>query len=782
MPGTNPPVFAWKPAPGVREAGETFTLEIARDRSFQNLVLTVPDLQDPAYLPERALEAGSYWWRWSVSGRTADPFRFTIAEESVVLEVPSAEALLKAFSAGHPRLFLRADDIDDFRSGTSGGDQTLFDSADELLAQDHEIAEPEFLPDRSVDYQAFWKIWFPTMWGSRRFVKGAETLALAWLATGRREYARAACTRMASISQWDPHGSSHIDHNDEAHMSVIWNGSIACDYVWDEFTDAERRSVISQFRRRGEITFEHMHDHGMYGIDRFDSHAGREIVFLALLAIVFHDEIPEARRWLDWLRPVLCGIWPVWAGDDGGWAEGVSYSLPYVTIMTMFASALKRGTGIDLYRRPFWRNHAHWRRLVHPPYAEWIGFGDHTERWGEGWRRAADLVELISLETGAEELAYYVASMRVAAEDLPTPPERRMPGVFTQLLVTSRLAGGTRRATGGGAPAGAADAGTNGPALSVFPAVGWATIRTNPTDASSDIAFIFRSSPFGSISHSHANNNDFILHVAGRVLLMPSGYYAGYGSDHHAHWVWHTKSHNCITLSDAPQRLRSPESVGSVDNAFEDEAIVYCRGTADASYAGRADRLRRHVVYVKEGRYLLLIDEFVATAGVFSSLQWNVHSWAQFEVDDAARTFTVRRDGRSVTGHIMHNRTGFFSVTDGWDPPPSSLKSNDQWLPQHNLRFTPSDLVGRRRVLGVVLCPEYEGHSGPTVRTELVAGERPAERAMIGGDSVVLNVSRSPQPGEVDARTTPAADAGLVIAELTVAGTQYRITDAGMAR
>ena len=107
----------------------------------------------------------------------------------------------------------------------------------------------------------------------------------------------------------------------------------------------------------------------------------------------------------------------------------------------------------------------------------------------------------------------------------------------------------------------------------------------------------FRSSPFGSISHSHANNNDFILHVAGEVMAMPGGYYAGYGSDHHAHWVWHTKSHNCLTLSDAPQIMRSPESVGAIEHAHEDEALIYFRGTADASYADRADRCRRHVIF-----------------------------------------------------------------------------------------------------------------------------------------------------------------------------------------
>ena len=41
---------------------------------------------------------------------------------------------------------------------------------------------------------------------------------------------------MASISKWDPEGPTYLGHNDEAHMSVIWHGPHAVDWVWDQFT------------------------------------------------------------------------------------------------------------------------------------------------------------------------------------------------------------------------------------------------------------------------------------------------------------------------------------------------------------------------------------------------------------------------------------------------------------------------------------------------------------------------------------------------------------------
>ena len=88
------------------------------------------------------------------------------------------------------------------------------------------------------------------MWGSRRFVKGAEALGLAYLGTGDTTFGRAACERLVSISQWDPEGSSYLGHNDEAHMSVIWHGPHACDWVWDLFTVEELKTLVPKLLKK----------------------------------------------------------------------------------------------------------------------------------------------------------------------------------------------------------------------------------------------------------------------------------------------------------------------------------------------------------------------------------------------------------------------------------------------------------------------------------------------------------------------------------------------------
>ena len=753
-PRTNPPVFAWKPG----DATAPFGLIVARDEALKDVVLHADGLADPMFLSERALDAGRYWWTWTAGGDQAPVLSFEIGRDAVALEVPSAQVWLDRLTLAHPRIYIQQDQVAELRASITGaraeGWAQLKAIADQLLAEPHEIEEPPFLPDRLKDYDAFFRTWAPILWSSRRFVKGAEILALAWLASGDRRYARAACQRMTSISRWDPEGSSHLSHNDEAHMSVIWDGSKVVDWVWDEFTDEELALVIEQFRRRGEITYDHMHNRGTYGVTRFDSHAGREIVFLALLAMVFHEHIPQAREWLEWLRPVLCGVWPVWAGDDGAWAEGPSYGAAYVTIMTMFATALKRGCGVDLYRRPFWRGHAQWRQWIFPPWAEWMGFGDHSERWRGTWLGNASLVGRIARESGARELSDYVAQFEEIAAKLDEPQDRQMPRFSAQDFLAEPL----------GAPAPPPE---QKQVLRVFPDAGWAAFRTSLREPCDDISLLFRSSPFGAVSHSHANNNDFVLHVAGQCLLMPSGYYAGYGSAHHAHWVWHSKSHNCVTLSGAGQIMRSHNSTGATENAFEDERIAYLRGTADASYADRALRCRRHVVYLKPHGCFLMVDEFVARPEVVSALEWNAHSWNEFDVDEEARFFRLMLGGSLVQAHFMHHHNAFFSLSEGFDPPPSAAKPSAQWYQQYHLRFTPVGIVPRC-TLGVVLACGHAGRLPAEVATERVDGTAVAR---IGDDLLAVNVS-----GEI----AVGAIRSSALAAIVIEGVRYEVSDEGV--
>lgn len=716
-PATNPPVFVWRP----RGSGKS-SLLIARDPSLRENLLRIENLDTPLHLPAAPFPAGRWFWTWEDAAGRGPVLSFEITSASVELPVPGVPEWTRRIPSAHPRFLLRPETAVGLRTSLAlerpDAVIELDRLAGEVLAEPHFLPEPPRPADPKVDHAGFIRDFLKAMWDSRRFMKGAETLALAYLATGRADYGRAARDRVLSVVVWDPAGPTSLEANDEAHMSILWYGASAADWTWDLFNEEERARVVACLRARGLATYDHVRHSGVYGVDKFDSHAGRQIVLLGLLSLAFHHEIPEAAGWLEFLRPVLCGVWPVWAGDDGAWAEGPAYGMTYVSVMTLFASALKQAVGVDLYRRPFWSGHLAWRRAVWPAYAEWIGFGDHNECWDVFWRSNADVCEVLARETGAAGYRPYVDALRHAAgvRCHIAPPERQLKGIHPLRLL---------------APGPLADSAPAAPSssLSVYPAAGWAALRSDPADTSRDVALFFRSSPFGSISHAHANNNDFILHVAGKVMLMPSGFYDGYGTPHHAHWVWHTKSHNCLTISDAGQRMRSPDAVGRVAAAQEDDALVALLGEADASYPGVLTRCRRHVVFFKETRCLLLVDDVELEPDTVGAVQWNVHAWAPFAVDETARTFRLVRDHAALTGHILHHGDGYFRTSSGWDPAPLRRFDKLPWDEQHHLRYSPLEMTAPRRRLGVLLRLEAPAWSSPEVSTARVGA---LETACVG--------------------------------------------------
>ena len=755
---TNPPVFSWKPEKS--EQKREFRLLVATDEKLKKRIIDEKSLLDPVFLPEKALAPGTYFWRWSQGETKSEVFSFKVPKSSVKVEVPPARDWLDSFSEAHPRfLFPEKPDsetLETLRERDPQAVAELLEDAEAELKKSHHMAEPPDRPNKEKDYQKFRKVQFTVMWGSRKFASGAKVLALAYTLTGRKEFGKAAARRLASLAKWDPYGSTHLEANDEPHMSVIWHGALAADWCWDCFTEKQKEAVIRQMRERAKITFECMHDHGLYGIERFDSHAGREIVFLANLLLIFHEHIPEAEDWLNWLRPTLCGIWPIWAEDDGAWAEGISYSLAYVEIMTIFVSALKRSTGVDLYRRPFWKNYARWRMVMMPPYAEWIGFGDHSERWPQSWLRGADVVELIGRETGTREFDSYFRQLRKEAAGMPpTPQERSMPNLTPQLLLCPLPRN----------PQPEPDQ-EDQQCLHAFPGAGWASIRRHLKATNQDLALILRSSPYGSVSHSHANNNDVAIHVAGKAMAIPSGYYAGYGSPHHGHWVWHTKSHNCVTLSGAPQLLRSPDSRGELLSPYEDEHIAYILGNADESYQDRAKTCRRHLVYLKEENALLLLDHFVAKPGMTSSFQWNLHSWYPFKVKERSREFSLRHKQRTLRGHILFQKDVFYSLSEGWDPPfVTGVQSTKQWFDQYHFRVTPTPYLSEVR-FGVLFTAQ-----APTLQTSPVklSGDDQVNAAQCGEAS--LEIFQNPE--------NPPKKA---LASIQIQGSTYRLEKSGLKK
>jgi len=63
------------------------------------------------------------------------------------------------------------------------------------------------------------------------------------------------------------------------------------------------------------------------------------------------------------------------------------------------------------------------------------------------------------------------------------------------------------------------------PVLRWFKGIGWVGLQHRMDDPDNHIQFVMKSSPYGSISHSHGDQNAFCLSAFGEDLAIQSGHY-----------------------------------------------------------------------------------------------------------------------------------------------------------------------------------------------------------------------------------------------------------------
>lgn len=686
----NPPGFVVKPMAGV----ERYAIELSADRNF-GTDQTIRGEFGPwtVFVPDEPLAAGRWYWRWFAGERCSEVWRFDVTGDALAQKVPKRDELAGLVGA-HPRLLFTPERLQSLRSGS---DALISDELERLerlavacMEQPHEMAEPPWLPARGKDQQVHLRLWRTALTDSRAFASGAAALALAWLIWQDGRYAQAAIARLTSLARWDPDGSTSIQHNDEPHMSVIQHGPLAYDWLYEAMSESQRQVIADHLGRRLANTYRHLRYERNHGIEQIGSHAGRMLGFLGMGGLALLDESDEAGQWLDYVLRLMVAAWPEWGGQDGGWAQGIAYSSFYVTRACEFAYALYTAIGFNLYAKGFFANHLKWRLLCVPTYAEQTAFGDAAERSPRQIPDHYVCLEHLRRMFGLEQIAPLIQSQcRRVIQDHRD--------YFSPLtLVTDPPAGlrGERRLARAAA----------------FKDVGWVAFRRDLESADDDIALLTKSSPYGSISHSHGDQNAFVLHAFGKTLAIASGYYDAYGTLHHHCWTRQTKAVNAVTLAGVGQRVGDESAVGQIAAFRAARRYAYSCGRAGGAYAGRLERADRHIVFA-DSRYFVVVDDL--RSSVADSFWWHLHSYDRMEFDQEHKTVVISRDGVRLLVQLVYLDQMVFQQHDVFDVQPLSRDGSDcpaQW------HFAAIPVPMRRsEVLAAILIPLKPGEPAPTV-------------------------------------------------------------------
>jgi hypothetical protein len=217
----------------------------------------------------------------------------------------------------------------------------------------------------------------------------------------------------------------------------------------------------------------------------------------------------------------------------------------------------------------------------------------------------------------------------------------------------------------------------------LFAGVGWAGFHSALDKPQEDTFFLFKSSPFGSVSHSHADQNSFCILKGGKALAIPSGHYGpSYGMPHHAAWTRQTKANNSVLINGEGQVVRSAEAKGKIVDFKHQKAISYLCGDATAAYSGRLTKFLRHVLFLRPGVFLLL-DELESPGQ--ARYQWLLHSFEEMKIHESEGEVTSSRDEAYLRIRLASEGGLSFSQTDQFDPPfnEGNPKEYQREVPNH---------------------------------------------------------------------------------------------------
>ncbi|MDX9982168.1 MAG: DUF4962 domain-containing protein, partial [Lentisphaeria bacterium] len=606
-PDANPPAFVWRPQRGAVR----YTLEVAREADFARIVYEAEIPEFTAHCPPRLFEPGEHWWRVRFANAEGgiSPWcssrRFTVTAEAPAFPLPDRAALFARVPAGHPRLFLRPEELPRLRELAQGplreNYAALVARCDRLLAAPLPTGDYTKYPEGMKTLSAEWgKMWR----GARPYVErpldGAADLALVWLLGGDEKYGQAARRLLLEVAEWDPVGATGYRYNDEAGMRYAYGFSRAYTLIHGLLTEAERERCRAVMRIRGQEMYDHLHKQRWHLWNPYSSHPNRAYHFLGEIGLAFHGEIPEAEDWAWFAVNVFQNVYPVWNDADGGWHEGVGYWQGYMILVTWWIDIMRATLDHDGYRKPFFSRAGLFPIYAQPPNVPRICFGDTT-----GVRRPAEVRALLTQFVQATGNPYWADYL----ERLGGPVSAR------------DAVGFIRAARSLDRPPVEPQSIAKLPPSRLFAGTGLAYLHTDLTDSRRDVQVSFKSSPFGSVSHGNEAQNSFELYAYGDALLARSGTREIHGSEHHRNWTWQTHSCNAVTLDGRGQIPHSAAARGRIRDFVSVAGFDYVVGDAAEAYpTARADR---HLVFAKPD--LLVVFDDLETA-VPGPVQLHLHS------------------------------------------------------------------------------------------------------------------------------------------------------------
>ena len=551
----------------------------------------------------------------------------------------------KGASMGHPRLFKGQSDYAGIVAATRAErSRAVAALSDTLKRHPVSAVAAQVRSQLGADQATRMAGW----WQQDRLLEGMAESAFAWYVTRDDWFLTELRARMQlfgpSLLQRDCAGDVSETRD------YVWYFALAYDFAYPALRQEERDLV-------GNVIVSCANAGLAQTPATLRQHPDNSIAFNAMgklvgALLIVRGDMPDTRELLARALPAYVGALSPWGGKDGGFANGSSYALWDAGESLLAWDLIERVLGVPIYKKPWLAALARYIAYTLPPGTPAGAFGDGAEvDRGEEWAR---LGKAIAFRSATPLSRWYARQLK--GEDYAR----------LQILLSPREYAGSMSLKGI----------ANGAS---FPSVGVAAMHSALGDPGR-VSVLFKSSPYGSLNHSHADQNSFVLYAKDKVLAMDSGVYDSYGSPHWRNWYKQTRAHNAITYDGGTGQVLGPTGLGDREHDgrivkfFTSPAYDLVVGDARAAYGDDVTQARRTLVFIRPST-LVVVDQLRSAAP--RSWEWNLHT-AQAP-SGSPDEFKVGAGGVGMCGSVQASGELEMHGSDGYTPPPSKPAGPHHW-------------------------------------------------------------------------------------------------------
>ena len=477
--------------PQAMKTGERLQFSLSRTEDFNSSETLLSEPQEWCmYNLHRRLEVGTWYWRFrstnlngTMPGEWSAIYRFEVKNDTPEFVTPSFQTFLANAPRLHPRIYCFLDDrIEGARNRVTSHPEYKELQSRASLALNAEYTGMTDLYSRAEELR-----------------QHATYLYQAYHLTQKEIYAEKLRQLLEALIVAPPADGQLFASNFTA-SNITWCLVAAYDLLYNNLSASDRTAAEELMMRVARSYYKV--NCGCQENHLFDNHFWQQNMrVLFQVALSLYDKPTYSSEVL----PMMEYYYELWTARapasgfnrDGIWHNGTGYFSANILTLAYMPSLLSFISQYDFLSHPWYQNVG--RSLVYtcPPGSKSNGFGDSSEKGSEPNRLIAAFADYLACETGNSYAGWYAGECR---DLLRRDYELRLYRMCTDQDYNTTF------------PAGADK-------MVWYKDAGEVAMHSAPEDTERDLALSFRSSTFGSGSHTTASQNAFNLLYKGSMCI-----------------------------------------------------------------------------------------------------------------------------------------------------------------------------------------------------------------------------------------------------------------------